>query len=135
MSALPTEILSPNAIDSESEVLIFLFTEIRSAPVPIVNVEMKPPRSVLPPYANATVLESTLTRDLYVVADVSCSKLSPPFAVLNPVILPSLSIVNVEMKPSLPPPFPSSYANANVSESTLTRELSSALPVEGVLPE
>ena len=43
---------------------------------PIVNVEMKPARSV-PPYANATVLESTLTRDLFEVYDVSCSKLSP----------------------------------------------------------
>ena len=43
---LRLEDTNPNAIDSESEVLIFLFIEIRSAPVPIVTVEMIPP---LPP--------------------------------------------------------------------------------------
>ena len=41
-------------------------------------------------------------------------------------MLPSLSIVNVEMKPSLSVP---RYANANVSESTCTRELDVALSV------
>ena len=76
VTLIPAAVSSVNDTDSDSEVLIFLFIKIRSSLSPIVNVEMKPSPSV-PPYANATVLESTLTRDLSEVYDVSCSKLSP----------------------------------------------------------
>ena len=85
----------------------------------MVNVLMMPsPQTSV--YANATVSESTLTRELFQPLLVSCSKLFPSDCVLTAVMLPSLSIVNVEMKPSSSAPV---YANANVSESTLTREL------------
>ena len=85
----------------------------------MVNVLMMPsPQTSV--YANATVSESTLTRELFQPLLVSYSKLFPSDCVLTAVMLPSLSIVNVEMKPSSSAPV---YANANVSESTLTREL------------
>ena len=91
----------------------------------MVNVEMKPSLPV-PLYANAYVSESTCTREWWLPSLVSYSKLFPSDWVFTAVMLPSLSIVNVEMKPSLPPP---AYANAYVSESTCTRELSVAVTV------
>mgnify|MGYP003308651281 CR=1 FL=1 len=93
----------------------------------IVNVEMKPSRSV-PLYANAYVSESTCTRELWLPLSVSCSKLFPSDWVFTAVMLPSLSIVNVEIRPS-PPGLSSLYANAYVPESTCTRELCIPLPV------
>ena len=62
----------------------------------MVNVEMKPSNS-LPLYANAYVSESTCTRELSVPVSASYSKLFPSDCVFTAVILPSLSIVNVEM--------------------------------------
>ena len=63
VTVFPTLVSSVNEIVSDSEMLIFLFTEIRSAPVPIVTVEMIPPLSPAPPpsYAIATVSEPTLS--------------------------------------------------------------------------
>ena len=94
--------------------------------VPIVNVEMKPSISS-PEYANAYVSESTCTRELWLPLSVSCSKLFPSDWVFTAVMLPSLSIVNVEIRPS-PPGLSSLYANAYVPESTCTRELCIPLP-------
>ena len=82
------------------------------------------PSSPAPAYAKAIVLESTFTRELCNTLatpwSASCSKLFPSDCVFTAVMLPSLSIVNVEMKPSSPSPV---YAKAYVSESTCTREL------------
>ena len=74
--------------------------------VAISNVEMEPSLPS-PAYANAYVSESTCTRELYsfvVLILVSCSKLFPSDCVFTAVIAPSLSIVNVEIKPSLSVP-------------------------------
>ena len=63
---------------------------------------MKPLVSV-PVYAKAYVSESTCTRELCIPRTSSYSKLLPRDCVLTAVMAAvSLSIVNVEMKPSSP---------------------------------
>ena len=83
-------------------------TAVMAAALSIVNVEMKP-FSKLPAYAKAIVVEFTCTRELYCPWTVSCSKLLPRDCVSTAVMLPLLSMVNVEMKPLSPLP---AYAKA-----------------------
>ena len=99
-----------------------VLTAVTTPVFEIVNVEIKPSKPS-PLYANAQVSASTWTRELSAANTVSCSRLLPRLCVVTAVTTPVFEIVNVEIQPSLLSP---EYANAQVSASTWTRELSSA---------